>query len=409
MANILKRCSLLIIILTALAVSVPIQYSVRREVVVGLASEHAHSHAHEKGETRVHEEKQTEEGHTHTGEKEHGEEGHPASEIPLHTNLIANFSFEVGTRETVWGWGKKGEDRGALVFRDENRSYKGFASAAVSSQESDFVDAGWFTLLGAVPVAHDIVFRGYIRTEDLQGQAYLGLIIRGAEKGEMERKTLVAAYSDQAGGSNDWILGELRCYVPPEAQEVWLECGMYGKGRAWFDEVSLEVEERADYPLPGVNLLRNPSFEEGAKYWHLFLSGTDRPPSYGFLSDLSRGGSLLRIENPPGGGSASHTGFFQTLCGFSGKKGTLVLRGAVRSESLSGKAWVDVVAFRPSGSLGFMVTRELTGSTGWELLNAGVPLDGEAISLMVRLNVEGAGTFLVDNLEAVYLPSEPEE
>ncbi len=391
---------MVVVVLAALAASVPIQYMVRREVVTGLASEHAHSHAHEHEEDHEHEE-----GHVHAEEEEHGEEGHPASDIPLHTNLISNYSFEVGTRETIWGWAKKGEERGALVFRDRQRSYKGFASAAVSSQESDFVDAGWYTMLGQTPVGHDAVFRGQVRTEGLEGQAYLGIIVRGAGEEEAKLRTLVVAYSDRGEGTTGWTPVELRCYVPLEAREVWLECGMYGRGRAWFDDVSLEVEEREEYPPAGVNLLGNPSFEEGARYWHLFFSGTDRPPVYGSEPGWSGKERSLRVENQPGADPSAHTGFYQTVPGLSGRKGSLLLRGRLRAQAVSGRVWVDAVAFGVSGSLGFMASRELVGSTGWEEFEARIPLDGGADSLMVRLNVEGAGALVADDLGAVFIPS----
>lgn len=389
-----RRNLIFVVVLAALALSVPVQYLVRREVVVGLASEHAHSHAHE---------------HEEHAEGEHEGEGHEeegaAPEVVIGENLIDNYSFEVGTRETIWGWGKRGEEWGAYVFRDDRTSCAGFASAAVSSQQSGFVDAGWYLCVGPVPPDHDLVFRGQVQAQDLQGRAYLGIIILGEADEKGERETLVVTYSDDVGGTCGWTPSELRCRVPPGAGEAFVECGMYGKGRAWFDEVSLVVEEGTDGPATGVNLLRNPSFEEGVSGWHLFLEGTSVPPVYGTSAGWSGEGQSLRVENPAGSDAAAHTGFYQSMCGFSGRKGSLLVRGRARGQSLASRAWVDVVAFRPSGSLGFMVTREFAGSGGWEYFEVRLPLDGQAASLMVRINVEGPGAFQVDDLEAVYFPS----
>ncbi|MBC7254471.1 MAG: hypothetical protein H5T72_10960 [Actinobacteria bacterium] len=389
------------VVLAALALSVPLQYLVRREVVTGMTSGHAHSHAHEHGEERGHEEGGE---HAHEAEEEHGEEGHPASDIPLHTNLISNYSFEVGTGETIWGWTKKGEERGALLFRDRERSFRGFASAAVSSQESDFVDAGWYTRLGQTPVGHDVVFRGRVRTENLQGEAYLGILVRGVGESS-EPVTLVAAYLDGVEGTTNWTPLELRCYVPLHADEIWMECGMYGRGRVWFDEVSLEVEEREEYPPSGVDLLRNSSFEEGTRYWHPFLSGTGNLPLYGLEPDRSGLGQALRVENRPGTDNPVHTGFFQTIPGLSGREGNLFLRGRIRARSMAGRGWVDALAFGVPGAVDFKASRELAGNTDWEEFEAWVPLDGTVDSLMIRLNVEGAGTLLVDDLQAMFFPA----
>jgi len=386
------------VIFAALAVSVPIQYLVRREVVVGMSPQHAHSHAHgEEEKNHAHGEEGEEDGHTHEGEV-----GHPASDIPLGSNLIANFSFEVGTRSSIFGWQKKGEEGGALVYRDEERSYKGFASAAVSSQESVFVDAGWVMRLDVLPLDHDIVFNGYVRTEGLRGEAYLGIVARGSAQEEGEAAALIIAYTDNVEGDSEWTPVELRCHVPPEAREIWLECGMYGAGRAWFDEVSLVMEERENFPSPGVNLLRNPSFEEGVRHWHCYQSGLSGPPLYVTVPAGPGGGNALRISIAPGSDPGALTAFYQSVCGLRGEKGTLRFRGMLRGESITGKAWVDVFALTASGPRGSIAAERATGSGGWEPFELTLPIDGETAGLFVRVNLEGEGTAYFDGLELVF-------
>lgn len=384
---------LIAVIVAALLASVPIQYLVRREVVVGMRSEHAHSHAHTEEEEHEHAEGEG-------GEQNHGEEGHAASDIPLGSNLIDNYSFEVGTRSSLYGWQKKGEEAGALVYRDDARSYKGFASAAVSSQESVFVDAGWVMQLGVLPLEHDLIFNGYVMTEGLRGEAYLGMIIRGSGDGEGDMATLAIAYSDDLEGDSGWTPVELRCHVPPEAVEIWLECGMYGTGRAWFDEVSLVMEERESFPSPGMNLLRNPSFEDGVRHWHCYWSGLSGPPLYEAVPMSPGRGNALRVSNAPGSNPTARTSFYQSVCGLHGKKGSLRLRGVLRGESLAGKAWVDVFALRAPSSPGYIATEKGRGDTGWEAFELTIPLDGKTAGIFVRVNLEG--TVYVDGLELVY-------
>ena len=104
-----------------LAVSIPLQYLARTEVVAGLAPGSAHAHAHGEGE----------EAHEH--EHEHpDEEGHLAAEVPLGVNLIPNYGFEVGTRERIPGWVRIADEQGGLTYRDDSTSYRGLASAAVA-------------------------------------------------------------------------------------------------------------------------------------------------------------------------------------------------------------------------------------------------------------------------------------
>jgi hypothetical protein len=283
----------------------------------------------------------------------------------------------VGTASEAYGWQKKGEEGGALVYRDENRSYRGFASAAVSSRESPFVDAGWVMLLGVLPLDHDIVFRGYVKAEELKGEAYLGIIVRGAAQEEGEMETLVTAHSDDLEGDRDWTQVELRCHVPPEARGVWLECGMYGTGRAWFDELSLVMEERETFPSPGANLLRNPSFEEGVRHWHCHVSGFAGPPLYAVVPASPGRGNALRISNVPGSGPGAVTAFSQSACGLHGEKGTLRLKGMLRGESVTGRAWVEVFAMRATGPQGYVAAELGRGSGGWSPFELAIPLDGE--------------------------------
>jgi len=264
------------------------------------------------------------------------------------------------------------------------------------------VEANWYSGLTPVPRGHDLVFEAYAKGEGVTGQAYLGVLVQ-ARKEEGESRILVMSKCDALQGTNDWTPLRLRCHVPPESTHVWLECGMYGTGKVWFDDLSVKVEERAEeYPPPGANLLENPSFEEGARGWHIFLEGTSVPPLCSTPRGVRDAGGVLRLENRKGTPASAHTGFYQNMCGFSGKKGTLTLSGSIRAQSVTGKAWVDVVAFGTDGSLGFMVTRELVGDTGWEDFRYPVPVDGKWASYMVRLNLEGEGALYVDDLQAVF-------
>jgi hypothetical protein len=240
-----KRALLLLFIavFVVLAISVPLQYLVRKEVVVGLASDAAHSHAHtlEEGEESHGDEGVEEDGQQHV--QEHTEEEHLATEVPLGVNLIANNGFEEGTREQIWGWLSAGTKEGETVYRDDNVAFKGMASAAVSTNGAVVGGAGWLMRLDELPLDHMVIVEGYVRTEGLEGWAYLKITLETREEGQDELLVLGYSYSDTVSGDSDWTLCRTSIYVPVETTGVWLETGMRGRGSAWFDDVSLVVEE----------------------------------------------------------------------------------------------------------------------------------------------------------------------
>lgn len=226
-----KKIVALFAIIFLLALSVPMQYLVRRNVVVGLPSGGAHSHAHGEEETEAHEHE-----HEHTQE-----EGHLASDVPLGINLIPNYGFEVGTRETIWGWQMLENEQGVVSYRDDKVSYRGLASAAVQTNEVPTRGAGWIAALDELPLDHDVNLGGQIKTELSQGEAYLAVAYEVALEDETREINLL--FSEGLSGQSDWTFRDTRLYVPPEAVRVYMYLTVYGQGRAWFDDVSLVVEE----------------------------------------------------------------------------------------------------------------------------------------------------------------------
>lgn len=237
----LRKAAVPAILIFLLAVTIPLQYLVRREVVVGIPSESAHSHAHEEEDTHAHEDSSEEEsGHAHAHTEE---EGHLATDVRLGINLIPNYGFEVGTYEQIWGWTGGGSEQGETVYRDDEVAHRGLASAAVSTNGETVDGAGWIMLLDELPLDHTVFFDGYIRTEGLTGAAFLKITLEIREEGEERPRVLDLVYTDIVNGDSEWTFRDTSIYVPPEATGVWLEIGMTGQGKVWFDDLSLVVEE----------------------------------------------------------------------------------------------------------------------------------------------------------------------
>ena len=88
-----------------------------------------------------------------------------------------------------------------------------------------------------------MIAEGYIKTEGFTGGAYLIITLETWKQGQDKPVVLDRAYTDAVAGDSDWTFTSTRIYVPPEATGVWLEAGVRGEGRAWFDDLSLAVEE----------------------------------------------------------------------------------------------------------------------------------------------------------------------
>ncbi len=245
-----SKWALICLIVSLLALSVPLQYLVRREVVVGILAREAHSHAHGADEEE-HAHAAMEEGHSHGGEGEEEdthehehptEEGHLASDVPLGTNLIANYGFEVGTREYVPGWLRIFSPQGAVSYREEGEAHEGYACAAVYAGLEPAQGAGWITRITELPLGHDVVVEGYVKAELVQGGAYVAAVCEYEEGGE---KRADFAYSPGVTGKSGWTEEAVRLYIPPQATAVYAQAVVFGQGRAWFDDITLVVEERA--------------------------------------------------------------------------------------------------------------------------------------------------------------------
>jgi hypothetical protein len=381
--------SVTVIVLLGLAIL--LQYLVNREVIVGLPSEQGHAHAHGEDE----------QGNQQEGESP--QDGQTDLEISPGVNLISNYGFEVGTREQIWGWARIGQEQGVVVYRDDDISRRGLASAAVDTNGASVIDAGLIMRLDELPRARDVIFEGYIKTDDLAGEAYLKILAEGKAEGDEKIRPVVIASTDEVNGDSDWTPTRIRCYVPPETTGVWLEAGVYGKGRAWFDDLSLSVEEREDALASGENLLRNPTFEEGTRHWHLFSETINPVLEYGAIPMGPHGGMALYLQDrTPDPSVAKYSGFHQAICGLYGHKGTLAVSGWLRADNAGGNGYVGVGVFKAGGEQLLRNPVQVSGNLPWSDFSMSIPIDGEVASVWVMINLEGSGRLYVSDLKATF-------
>lgn len=379
-----RRVVFCMVLFLLLGLSVPLQYLVHRKVVVGLAPGEAHHHAHAHHEV---------EGGTAVSEHHHEEETDVG--VPAGVNLVTNFGFEVGTLEQAWGWERTGTDQGCLVYRDAWRSYRGMSSAAVDASETWVFDAGWYTRLESVPAGQDVIAEAYVKTESLQGIAYLKVMAEGEKEGG-GTTFLVWVSTPGLTGSRDWTPCTLRCHLPPQVTGLWLEVGVAGRGRAWFDDVSLEAVEHKDVLEEGVNLLQNPSFDEGFTGWHPFKESGAAAGEDFKVVEGSDGSRALVMQGREGG----EVGVYQSLCGFYAEEGELELK--CRYRPVDGDAFLSLVSYGTDGVREAVMPLAASPAGSGSEAAGKVKLDGKTVSLWVKVYLEGEGKLVLEDLSLVY-------
>lgn len=118
-------------------------------------------------------------------------------------------------------------------------------------------------------------------------------------------KNMVAfAASEPVGGTREWqklATGPLT--IPASARAVVVRAGMTGRGKAWFDELSLRPEGAPDTSKPpedrGANLVANPGFEDADG------TRTDEPSNWTRAMVAAPGLALRRVSEGARSGKAA--------------------------------------------------------------------------------------------------------
>jgi len=159
-------------------------------------------------------------------------------------NLIYNSSFEVGRGDKADGWIFIGSSEKVYFERDPIERFDGkftanitsddhFAKAFLAQEVKDFPKEKKFILYGAVKTYG--VDTAFLRIEVYDTLGNL--------------KSFNS--TDFLNGTNDWKVYTCALIVGKDAEKIEVKCVLFGKGRAWFDDVDLVAVkyEEKDYPF----------------------------------------------------------------------------------------------------------------------------------------------------------------
>jgi hypothetical protein len=335
---------------------------------------------------------------------EESTDGEDASETVASENLVANYSFEVGSDLEFYDWETDGEDPGTGIWRDQEVSAFGFSSAAMLARDtSRGTDLILAQKLQDVPAGQEVTVKGWVKTEELHGNAFLR--VDGFISEEPASRYLVWLSLDEVTGTADWQEVQGTLYLPPEVTGASVSVGIFGEGKAWFDEISLTAVERVPAPLPrDENLLRNPDFAQSTLYWHYFsVPGTPKV-DWGVRDSGGATGPNLFLTQPSPVDQSQYSGFYQVVNGLDHTTDLATLRGRVRAEDLEGEAWLALTFYGLNGRGLAESDLALSGSRDWEYLEVQVQVPDDAKSVWVRLIFNGTGTAAFDDIDFRLMP-----
>jgi hypothetical protein len=175
------------------------------------------------------------------------EAARPPEELPLHTNLLKDPGFEGEGND--WEYSIPPYE-GMQIERDTTVVHSGHASIRMEGGATGPVPvrAGVCQLIPNRGLAGKrIRLSGWVRTDSLQGQAYV-MVYCSTIDGDVHETT-----SGEFGMNTPWTQTAMEVDVPPGTYMIW---GWFlfnapAQGRLFYDDCSLEIIGPADYVTKG--------------------------------------------------------------------------------------------------------------------------------------------------------------
>lgn len=359
----------------------------------------------------------------------------PAGNSPR--NLLANPGFEKRRPATDWMpavWDTSDAGLATVFFgRDSFEVHGGKYSVNVANTSTLYaMGHNWSqtVLVGPETWGKTAVFSVWSRSNGVQGRAYVLLqayqdtvskmsVIWGVHRDEAQRRLGMIKINDPLrdlgwqrtvfeDAQSGWVKREARVVIGRGTNILFVRCGLLGTGQVLFDDASLTLEPGPGASRPvaaGVNVLADPSFEQGANAWEWAT-----PPFEGARIDRDTtvahtGRTSMLLSHFQDGLVPFKMGMAQNLRA-DGLRGKRVRMSAwLKADSLTNPAYVMVGAHTPTGNKPSGVAGTLTGSFDWTetATEFDVPEDTETLWAWVTVNSPAYGTVWMDDASLVVI------
>lgn len=161
--------------------------------------------------------------------------------------VIRNLGFEqIGPNGQILSWQAGNTKQQFQIKLDTVVFHSGKVSFSVESIPNAGTDLG---VAGAESIIFSPIFKSkrtvkvsaYIKTENIT-EGVAGLAIRLNGKNNIIAQTDTG--NDSKSGTNDWSLIEVELPLTPEVLSVNFAIQVAGKGKVWFDDVQISVDDK---------------------------------------------------------------------------------------------------------------------------------------------------------------------
>jgi hypothetical protein len=295
-------------------------------------------------------------------------------------NLLANPGFEEALRGHAWmpaSWDTSIVPLPTVFFgRDTFQVHGGRWAVNVANLSTQYpMWHNWnqSVVVGPETWGKDLVFSVWTRSNGLQGRAYVMIqayrdtIGRMAKAWGMERdaagKRLGLNKVDDplidfgwkreyfSDPETEWVRRELRVFVAPLTNMIYLRLGLFGTGEVVFDDASL-VLAPALPPAPVAeheNLFTDPSFEGDGNAWEYAMPAYEGMQVVRDTTVAHTGRAAIRSEGGLTGMVQTRAGVCQVFSNRSLAGRRLKLSGFIRTDSLQGNAYLKIYCHTPRG------------------------------------------------------------
>ena len=311
-------------------------------------------------------------------------------------NLLKNPGFEQQVPGHPWmpaGWDTSRTGLLSVFFgRDTLAAHGGQYSVNVANVSNEVPMAyNWSQAVVVGPEAwnKDAVFTIWTRSNGLEGRAYILVqayrdtvskmsITWGVDRDEALRRLHITKIDDPlldlgwnrlqfVEGDTPWVKREVRVFVPPSVNVLFVRAGLLGTGQVMFDDASLTLEPALPPPALSLNtnLLADPGFEGDGTQWEYSL-----PPFNGMRvgrdsTVFHSGRASVRLEGHEGI-VESRAGVCQVFCnhGLAGKR--VRVSAWVKTDSLRSGAFMKLYChgFAPDPKA-YPSWQQFSGTTPW--------------------------------------------
>lgn len=205
----------------------------------------------------------------------------------------------------------------------------------------------------------------------------------------------------------DWVRRELRVFLAPSTNVLFVRLGIHGTGQVLFDDASLTIEP-AKPPAPAplmTNLLADPGFEGNGDEWE-FSTPPFENLFVGIVKDEARtGGQSVGVWGGMGSPVQARAGACQVLDARNLQGKRVRLTSHVKTDSLRGLAYIKLFANTLRGVEHPPTPQQFSMNTDWTetSLEMDVPEDCYALWAWSALAVPVPGRAWFDDMELVVL------